>query len=356
MCPIKTGIELELWVVDSDGALADGQDIVAAHERIEPEFIDPLVEIQTKPHDDEFGLRRDLQSTLRAGIRAADQQDKRLVPLGTPLTASEADANCKRGRLFEVIYGEGVRSAKNCAGTHIHFEQGRVGSQLNLLTALDPAVALVNSSPYYCGQNGGYSSRARAYRKGCGQEFRKYCDLWPYAESLREWENRVDRVYEQFQTLAVERGVRRETVAACFDPDDTVLTPVRLRTSQPTVEWRAPDAALPNEVLDLALDVGRLVSKTETRAVEYGDPGLRAERIGLPAFSTLRELSEQAISSGLESTAVERYLRKMGFEPSKYEPVAPQMDGPPTISEPEARDLRLEQADRLENDLALIAA
>jgi hypothetical protein len=356
MCPIKTGVELELWVVDSDGSLADGQDIVPAHERIEPEFIDPLVEVQTKPHENEFALRRDLQSTLLAGVRAADRENKRLVPLGTPLTAAEADANCKRGRLFEAIYGEGIQSAKNCAGTHIHFEQASVVDQLNLLTAVDPALALVSSSPYYCGQNGGDSSRAHAYRRECGQEFRKFCDLWPYADSRQQWENRIDRVYEQFQTLAVERGIGPETVAAFFEPDDTVLNPVRLRTNQPTVEWRAPDAALPNEVIDLAVDVGALIAKIETRTVEYGEPGLQADRIGLPEFSTLRELGQQAIGSGLESTAVRRYLRKMGFDPSKYQPFAPEIDGPESIGESAARELRLEQADRLENDLTMIAA
>ncbi|WP_204366244.1 glutamate--cysteine ligase family protein [Haloarcula amylolytica] len=82
MCDIKTGVELELWVVDDNGRLADGSEIVAAHEQIKPEFIDPLVEVQTEPHEDEFGLRRDLETTLRTGVRVAEKHDKQLVPLG----------------------------------------------------------------------------------------------------------------------------------------------------------------------------------------------------------------------------------------------------------------------------------
>lgn len=354
MSHINTGVELELWVVDSDGSLADGADIVAAHDRIEPEFIDPLIEIRTRPHTDEFGLRRDLMTTLGAAIRAADKHDKRLVPLGTPLAASDVDANCERGELFEEIYGSGVRSAKNCAGTHVHFEKGTVIDQLNVLTALDPALALLNSSPYYCGENCESSSRAAAYRRKCGGEFRLFCDLWPYAASLTEWKGRVARAYERFKEIAVDRNVSAETVDAHFDPEDTVLNPVRLRHCQPTVEWRAPDAALPSEVLDVAGDIGTLIAETEHKQLVYGDPGLRTDTIGLPEFGRLQELSRQAICSGLESTAVTTYLRKLGFDPSKYQPVTPQMDGPQTISEPKACELRLEQAGRLEEDIEAI--
>jgi len=86
----NTGIELELWVVDDTGRLCDGTAVAEAHERIEPEFIDPLLEIQTAAHSDERDLRRDLQSTLRVALDAAAAEGCRLVPLGTPLSAADA--------------------------------------------------------------------------------------------------------------------------------------------------------------------------------------------------------------------------------------------------------------------------
>jgi len=355
MCQIKTGVELELWVVDDDGRLADGQEVVAAHDRIRPEFIDPLIEVQTEPHDNEFELRRDLETTLRAGVRAAEKHDKQLVPLGTPLTPSNTEANCKRGELFEEIYGDGVQSAKNCAGTHIHFQKGCVVDQLNLLTALDPALALLNSSPYYCGEAGDSSSRARAYRRKCGHEFQRFCDLWPYVDSLQEWTDRVDQVFERFKELADSRGVRAETVTDYFEAEDTVLNPVRLRECQPTVEWRAPDAALPSEVIKLAVEVGDLVSQTETKSLDRGRPGVYPDQIRVPEFSTLEELSQQAIRFGLESKPVEIYLEKMGFDTSMYEPVSAAFRGPPVAGEALARKLRLEQASNLRQDIRRIA-
>lgn len=351
MCETKTGIELELWVVDRDGRLCDGREITGAHERIKHEFIGPLLEVQTEPHENEFGLRRDLQKTLRTAIRAADAEGKLLVPLGTPLTDSNWSANCERGRLYERIYGEGVKSAKNCAGTHVHFERNNTLDQLNLLTALDPALSLLSSSPYYCGEGGVTCSRALAYREKCGPEFRGYCDLWSYADSLEEWQDRVEHMYDAFKQLASERGVSPETVDEFFTPEDTVLNPVRLRDCQPTVEWRAPDAALPSQIVQIAIDVGTLVSQTGTKSIAYGSPGVRADRIRLPEFPELRNLSRRAISSGLETVEVRDYLRRMGFDLSQYQPLSPQIGGQPTVSESDARKMRVQQARRLRADV-----
>ncbi|WP_178915327.1 glutamate-cysteine ligase family protein [Natronomonas gomsonensis] len=347
----RVGVELELWVVDEAGRLCDGTNITEAHRRIDPEFIDPLIEVKTAPHTSERDLRRDLQSTLRTGIRTAEAAGKRLVPLGTPLTASNAEANCERGRAFETVYGSGVQSAKNCAGTHIHFEQDETIDQLNLLTALDPALALVSSSPYYTGTRGASSSRALAYRTGCGDGFRCFTELWNYVDSLARWRERVDEKYARFKRLAADRGVARETIEALFEPEDTVLNPVRLRECQPTVEWRAPDATLPSQVVQLATDVENLISHTRTAHVEYGTTEVGADRIRLPEFETLRELSYQAIESGLESLDVRSYLRDLGFDLSAYEPLSPRLDGPQRLSDAEARTRRLQQADRLQADI-----
>lgn len=347
MYTLTTGIELELWIVDETGRLCDGTEITEAHPQIDPEFINPLVEVKTEPHSTERGLRRDLQSTLRAGIRAAEANGKRLVPLGTPLTASDAAANCERGRVFETVYGDGVRTAKNCAGTHIHFEQESVVDQLNLLIALDPALALVSSSPYYNGTRGAASSRARAYRTGCEEEFHCYTDLWDYTDTVAEWRDRVGEKYERFKRLAAARGVSTETIEELFAPEDTVLNPVRLRECQPTVEWRAPDATLPDQIIQLATDMERLVSHTRTASVEHGSPKVAADRIQVPEFETLRDLSDKAIEFGLDSSAVRTYLRDVGFDLSAYDPLSPRIKGPKRLSESEARRLRLRQADRL---------
>ncbi|KKF39522.1 glutamate--cysteine ligase [Halorubrum saccharovorum] len=351
MYTLSVGIELELWVVDETGRLCDGTEITQAHQRIEPEFIDPLIEVKTEPHTSERSLRRELQSILQTAILAAEGASKRLVPLGTPLTTSDAAPNCERGRVFETIYGSGVESAKNCAGAHIHFGQDEIVDQLNLLTALDPALALVSSSSYYAGTHGANSSRALAYRTDCGDDFRCYMDLCEYEDSLADWRDRVDEKYRLFKRLAADKGVSPDTVEELFAPEDTVLNPVRLRECQPTVEWRAPDATLPSQILQLATDVENLVSRTRTTSVEFGEPAIGEDRIRVPEFERLRDLSWQAIESGLDSAEVGSYLRELGFDTSAYEPLSSKLHGPYQLSNSEARTRRLQQAGRLQADV-----
>ncbi len=363
---------MEFWVVDESGRLSDGQYLADRHERIEPEFIAPLIEVKTSPHEREDELRRELRRTLRTAMSAAESEGHRLVPLGTPLTEVRPDATTGRGEAFEAIYGEEIVSAKNCAGTHVHFERRdaqssstkpgpgdeRSGSAgvdvLNLLTAMDPALALVSSSPYYCGQRRQHCSRAQAYRQRDGGEFTDFCELWSYVDDVEEWRETLESAYGQFARMAAERGVSQGVVADHFSPEDTVLSPVRLRDEMPTVEWRAPDTCLPSQAVRLAFDVGRVVRQTDEKPVSVGDPGIRSNEIRVPPFEDLCELVTQAIERGPDAPRVRTYLRRMGLDPSAYSPLADQIAGPPGITESRARDLRLAAADWLRADVATL--
>jgi gamma-glutamyl:cysteine ligase YbdK (ATP-grasp superfamily) len=345
--PITTGIEIELWVTDRDGKLADGRVVSDAHPRIEPEFVPCMLEVKTRPHEQEDELREDLYWILRTAIEHAAEHDLRLVPFGTPLTQVDMDATATRGKLFEELYGDGVIAAKNCAGSHIHFEQSNVARQLNLLTALDPALSLVSASPYYCGERDLDCSRAIAYRLNCGSEFQRFCQLQGYVASVDEWEERIDRLYEDFCAIAADHGVPREVIAEHFRPENTVLNPVRLQQELPTVEWRAPDSTLPSHILRLAVDMGELVAQTDSKPLEYGSPGVTDDQIGVPEFDTLQTLSRLAMRSGCHSGQVERYLERMGFNVSNYDPLSSHVEGSAVLSHSEACRLRLEQSQRL---------
>lgn len=356
--PTKLGMEMEFWVVDERGELCDAADVVADHEQADPEFVGPLLEVQTGPHEREAALRRDLGETLESVLQTAAGFGKRLVPLGTPLTTADPPANGPRGDLYERIYGDGVLSAKNCAGMHVHFEKGAVERQLNLLTALDPALALVSSSPYYRGDRWMNSSRAAAYRTECGDPFERYCGLWPYVDSVAEWEDRVETAYGTFRQLAAERGVDPARVDDHFEPDDAVLNPVRLRQASPTVEWRAPDTTFPSQAVSLAFDVRRLVAQTESKPVtvteSLAETGVDADAIRVPTFEALEEVSDAAIRLGLQSSQVWSYLGRFGFDRRAYDPIAVEFGGPGTLRAGEARELRLAFADRLEADVATL--
>ncbi|MXR20805.1 glutamate-cysteine ligase family protein [Halobacterium bonnevillei] len=348
---VTTGIELELWVVDQNGRLTDGRAVADAHCRIEPEFVTSMLEVKTAPRDSLPALRRDFHEILQTAIRAAHAGEKRLVPLGTPLTASDGETHTERGELFEAIYGDGVECAKNCAGAHVHFERDETVRQLRTLTALDPALALVSSAPYYCGTGVQSSARAHAYRLKCGEEFQQFCDLWPYADCVADWRDRVDERFAAFTSLATDRGVSSAVVADHFTPENTVLNPVRLRECQPTVEWRAPDSALPSQLLQLTADVEAVVAQTASKPVVVGSPGLHDNRVGIPEFETLRGLSKAAINFGLQPRPVRSYLEAFGFDCSAYQPLSPRIADGDSVTEADARSLCLAQADRLEADV-----
>lgn len=348
---MKVGIECEYWVVDESGALRDGRELVTAHECVEPEFVAAMIEIKTPPVASERELRETLQSTLRTVLAAADAAGLRLVPLGTPLARGSSPIVSDRGRLLERIYGDGLTPATQCAGTHVHFDAGNVARQVNLLTALDPALALVSSSPYYVGEGGLSASRPHAYRTLCGPEFVRFRDLWEYTSDAGAWNERLDAAYESFRAIALDRGVTAREFATHFRSDDVIASPIRVRRDFPTVEWRTPDTALPSQIATLTGDVARLVAQTGTKAVEIGEPGVDPHRIRVPPFTELARLTAAAMGEGLASRAVWSYLERLSIDPRNYRPIAAEIGSRARISKPDARRLRLEYADRLEADV-----
>jgi hypothetical protein len=82
---MNVGIEAEYWVIDETGALSSTEGLLDAHEQVTGEFVEPLIEIQTWPTDDEAELREDLQTVLESVLAVAETQGKGLAPLGTSL-------------------------------------------------------------------------------------------------------------------------------------------------------------------------------------------------------------------------------------------------------------------------------
>lgn len=349
---MQLGLESEYWVVDGQGRLTDGRPLLDAHERAEGEFVAPMIEVVTPPASGVEALEREFLEALRAVLDAAEREGVHVVPLGTPLTADSMPAVTDRGRFLERLYGPGIDAAKHCAGTHVHFEKRNVVEQVNLLTALDPALALVSSSPYYEGERLAYCSRAYAYRRRTGAAFSRYRDVWEYMESLGEWNARLDDAYAELRTLAHKRGIDDATFERHVRAENAVLTPVRLRFGSPTVEWRTPDTALPSQVFRLVEDVERLVRRTEELPLGIGDePGVGDDAITIPPFAALEKLTRQAVFDGLADD-VTAYLRSMGLETDPYEPIAAELSGPDRLDESEASELRLRYADRLRRDVA----
>jgi len=351
---MQKSIEVEYWVVDERGALTTPGALTDYSEYVEPEFVEPLFELKTPPRETMAALRRTFVTELAGVLDRAEDLGKRLVPLGTPVASDGIERrDSERARIQAAVIGPAFDYANHCAGTHIHFEQRNVVDQLNALTALDPALALVTSSPYFGGEWVASSARAYLYRKQCYERFPGHGQLWEYVHTVPEWEQRLERCFEEFETAAVEAGVAPDAVDEHFSPDDAVWAPVRLRDEMPTVEWRAPDATLPSQILGLTATVDDLLERVHHAnvTVEGTRGSVTADRITLPEFDVVDDHVGRAIHDGLDSKPLRRYLRRMGFDVTGADPLSDTFDTRGSVGPAEARELRLQYADRLRRDV-----
>jgi len=353
--PIRRSVEVEYWVIDGRGRLTapgDLRDCLGA----EGEFVKPILEVKTTPCETTAELRAELLERIGRVVERARRADKRLVPLGTPLSAgSVEDRPSERTRIQDRVIGDQFDYVRHCAGTHVHVEQraGAAVDQLNTLVALDPALALVNSSPYHDGERLAAGARSKLYRWLAYERQPQQGRLWPYVDDTAEWGRRLDRRYEEFVTEAVMSELDRDRVESCFDPESAIWTPVQLRAAFSTVEWRSPDTALPSQIVRLADDIVSVAERATTTEVHIeGTEGrVGDEALVLPEFDAVRSYVEAAIHDGIENDEVRSYLKRMGFDVDAYEPMSETIDDSAQISRERARELRLAAAERLEQDV-----
>lgn len=353
--PIRQSVEVEYWVIDDRGQLVDPGPLVAATPGAEREFVEPILEIKTTPCETTAELREELLGRIRAVLELADDMEKALVPLATPVYADEIrELPSDRTRVQNCVVGEDFEYVRHCAGTHIHVEQqpGRAVDQLNALVAIDPALALVSSSPYFRGQRLADGARSKLYRWMAYNSVPHQGWLWSYVADRAEWNRRLERRYDDFVTAAIDAGIDRHTVEANFDPESAVWTPVQFRETFGTVEWRSPDTAIPSRVLQLADHLATLTEwfRTAEVRIEGATPDCSPEEIVLPEFHDVLDTVETAIADGL-TPDVRTYLDGMGFDLEHYEPTAPELADQEKLTHREAREVRLEQAKRLEDDV-----
>lgn len=349
---MQLSLELEYWTVDDTGALAPATPVLDRIDDLDAESADPMLEVVTDPCNDVSELREEVTARLREAIEVAREENRRLVPLGTPLNAgSISTSDSPRTRIQRRVLGEDFANATHCAGTHLHVDRiaGAETDQLNLLTALDPAFALVASSSHHQGHNVASCARSHIYRQGCYGDHPELGRLWPYVGTVAEWDDRITGTFDRFRREALAKGVDPASFDEHFSPEDSTWTPVRLREEFDTIEWRAPDVALPGQILQLVTDVQGALDAVVDRGLEIGGrAGITGDTVTVPEFDRLRQHVRTAMGSGIEAPAVRQYLDAMGFDITDYRPISREFEHMPRISRSQAKRLRLRYADRLE--------
>lgn len=355
----RVGIELELWVVDRKGRLRSARPLVEALDFVDPELVTPLVEVKTDPALSTSELRAQLRRRLSSALAAADRERLRVFALGTALNRGPLRlVESRRFRLQRRVTPREIETERRLAraGLHVHFshsgERRPARDRINLLTALDPVAAVLNSSPYGAAVAAASSSRNFLYRYGRRLELPGHSTLWPYARTVEDWQREIDRRFRQFERLARWRGVSSGLVRRIQSPDDALWTPVRLRRRWPTVEYRSPDATLPSETLRLVGDLSRLIDQTRGKPVVVGrEVGVHSAAIVVPPFPTVAALARDAAARGIDSEALVEYLDRLGIEPRRYRPLDRRLPYRRRLRDRERRHLRLALADLFEEDV-----
>jgi glutamate---cysteine ligase / carboxylate-amine ligase len=352
---MQLSLELEYWTVDETGALASASPVLDRIDDLHAESADPMLEVVTEPCDDIPKLQTEVTRKLQEVIAVGREENRRLVPLATPLNSAPiSTSEGPRTRIQRQVLGKAFENATQCAGTHLHVDQidGAETDQLNLLTALDPAFALVASSTYHQGNKVAACARSHVYRRMCYSDHPELGQLWPYVENISEWDDRIDATFNRFRQQAVSQGVEPVTFHKHFRPENSIWAPVRLREEYNTIEWRSPDVTLPSQVLQLVENVRDILNLIEDRRVEIGSrPGITASAVSIPTFDRLQQYVNTAIDQGLESPDIERYLETMGFDTTAYRPISMELVDKPPMAQQRAQWLRLRYADRLERDV-----
>ncbi|MFB6208383.1 MAG: glutamate-cysteine ligase family protein [Candidatus Nanohaloarchaea archaeon] len=352
---MKKGVELEYFTVNPSGELVSAEPITGELEFAAPEFATCIAEIKSEPQETVEELREDIKKKTREAIEHAREHDLRLVPLGTPLKHDGIELlESERLEMMKQFNPEDIKIEKELAraGTHIHFEKENVKDQLNVLTAMDPAFAALNASPYHQGNNNASSMRNWIYRYSWNPKFPESVSLWPYTESVEEWKEKIREAFKKFKAGALEAGIPEEKFMEHHHPDRSIWTPIRLRDQFPTVEYRSPDATLPGEALKMVEDLEKVIRESQQKDVVIGGKaGITEEKVVLPEFEKVQRLSRVAAKQGLKSAELRGYLEKMGFSPGNYSPVVEKVENGSSIDREEAQTLRLKAAELLEEDV-----
>ncbi|MFB6310947.1 MAG: glutamate-cysteine ligase family protein [Salinirussus sp.] len=350
---MRVGIELECWLVDDRGALAPPEGLVGEADWIHGEFVEPLIEVTTPPCESAAAAVETLAKRLDRTQALARERDRYLMPLGVPATDDSVrlrDPDDPRIAAQRAVIGDSFEHARYCAGTHLHFEQVEPADQLRVLTAIDPAIALVTSTPYYRGDRVAACARPHVYRRWCYGPLPDHGRLWAYPTDVAEWRDRRKARYEEFTTAAQNAGLDRATIQSAFSIHDTIWSPVRLRDDLGTVEWRAPDTATLADLSRLTTDVEDIIRRGVDSGVRISSNS-SVEGVRIPPMEHLRRHVDAAIEHGLGDDAVAVYLDRLGFDVETYRPLGVRVGGKDHVDAATARQLHRQAVNRLERDL-----
>ncbi|MFT4313070.1 MAG: glutamate-cysteine ligase family protein [Candidatus Woesearchaeota archaeon] len=303
MAKPKIGLELELFLVNTDGSISNDADVILKDERVKhftvPECTHSLIEIHTKPSTTINDLSADLYANLKTISDVSKDNGLLLLPSTTIGRQIPKKRSNSRYETKEKILGKRKRELEyHIAGLHIHIDKHvDTKNQYALFHLLDPSFVSTSSSPFIRGVNTLHNHRANTYRNVVFEKNPIFGSL--YEPGHVDPETYYAAAFEMWKTLCVEKGCSVEG----FSSKNTYWGPIRF--SEHTIESRGSDATLPEIVL--------------SQCALYLGFQRRMSDISIKSFtkSEHAKLVAEGISKGLESDLVHTYMHRLVQEAKK---------------------------------------
>jgi len=286
LVPDRISVAVDYWVIDKTGDLADPARIAelpGASAGTTPHSI----AVETPPTEHCGELQAHLEGRLQTAVAVAHDQECRLLPLGL-----RPDLLAATGASGETDQPPPTATAS----TRITFEVDPTTAVdvYNILLALDPAFALLNTTrwatgdrEYACGRAAAWNHRIAPYRTNG--------DVSPAVDSPTD-----------------------------SDSDADHWRPVRL-LEPGCIEWRSLDATTPTLLVDLIADVVSVLRQASACRldVESFGNGFDVGCLSLPSRRWREIYAEEAAHKGAESIILQAYLDRIGIETGWYLTAAP---------------------------------
>ena len=297
LVPDRISVAVDYWVIDETGDVADPArvaEIPGASAGTTPHSI----AVETPPTDHCGDLREHLEGRLRTAVAVAHELECRLLPLGLrPDLLADSDAES----------GETDQPPPTAtASTRITFDVDPEAAVdvYNILLALDPAFALLNTTQWSTGDQ----------QFTCGRT------------AVQNRDHRVApyRTEGNADPLGVDGEDRKPDTTDGEDRETDGWQPVRLLEAG-RIEWRALDATTPTLLVDLIADVVSILRQASTcrLSVESFGNGFDVGCLCLPTRRWREIYAEQAAHRGADSVVLRAYLDRLGIDTGWYLAAAP---------------------------------
>jgi hypothetical protein len=353
--PIKrslSGYEIEMFVLDSRGALADADRLIGKAQKrdipVKKECAKSMLEIVCMPHSRLSFTSINLINSLIDLARIAKKEGLHLFPFGTyPGLNDPVFRKSPQYTVQKRILGERFVNAGLCSGFHQHYTlprgvfdlarkqlQYKTASSVqktmldsyNMLIAIDPILStFLQSSPYVNNQYLAKDSRMVLYRGGAKLKYRNglyaqhqmFGALPPYKQTVRDLLLSLHNKHRKWQGLLAQHGYPVEEEESLKSIFSVGWNPVKIN-EKGTLEYRGGDATYLSIMLGVSTMMKFALRKIQQDFAIVVPMDIRLEdafkvennMIFIPPHSVVRnQLQRYAAYEGFQNKELLTYIR-----------------------------------------------